>query len=524
MFHNCPDWLRSGFDRQNKPDLFLVLLGSTCGEEYSWADVQVIGEFRQGIASEYLQGLLHLCRYGREVFTSQPTRLFLHGFYIFGSIMELWIFDRSGLYSCETFDIHEKPDRLITTIAGYTMMSDDELGINTHIKNDELGKYILLKGDDETEAKKNYFEDQPIAFPQRIVSQRHTCYPAKRLASKGCEFVLKFSWRSDDRRSEEKILRLVKQRNVWGVVQLFSHQQLDSIANLRQGLRFGVPRKFLPTTSKASDTTQSKSEGSSPGGVNKFSVEARPAAPAHPSNESNPPFDNLTFCCLANYPLGRPLYKFETILEFLEGCRDAIKGHRSLYQDGKILHQDVSRDNIIILETKNEGGPRGILIDLDLAMELDVGPQMSGELIGTRAFVAIGLLERKPHTYRHDLESFIYVFLWIIICWGHKGLPPMSRLRRWTSGSWKHLAQRKIDDISKENFEKITSEFSPKFKDLKGLAEDLRQVLFPQRDGLLFTGTDDKPEDVDRLYDGLINAFDVAASSYAQRGANAGKI
>jgi hypothetical protein len=99
--------------------------------------------------------------------------------------MELRIFDRSGLYSCETFDIHEKPDRFITTIAGYTMMSDGELGINTLIEKDELGKYILLEGVDETEAEKLYLEDQPIAFPRRILSQGPTYYPAKRLASKG---------------------------------------------------------------------------------------------------------------------------------------------------------------------------------------------------------------------------------------------------------------------------------------------------------------------------------------------------
>lgn len=299
---------------------------------------------------------------------------------------------------------------------------------------------------------------------------------------------------------------------------------LDAIANLRQGLWFGVPRKFLPATSKASDTTRSKSEGSSPGGVNEYSVEARPTVPARTSNESNPPFDNLIFYCLVIYPLGRPLDKFETILEFLEGCRDAIKGHRSLYQDGKILHQDVSRDNIIIPEVKNEGGPRGILIDLNLAMELDIGPQRPGELVGTRAFMAIGALEGKPHTYHHDLESFLYVFLWTVICWGHESLPPTSRLQRWKSGGWKDLARSKVDDIAKENFENITSEFSPKFKDLKGLTEDLRQVLFPRRDGSLFTGTDLKSEEIDRLYDELINAFDVAASSYAQRGAKAGKI
>jgi hypothetical protein len=113
--------------------LFLVPNESACDDDYTWADVQVVGQFEEDSRDDYLEGFLRLYAHAREVFISQPTRLFLHGFYVFGSMMELWMFGRSGLYSCEHFDVTADRDRLLTIIAGYQMMSDSELEINALI-------------------------------------------------------------------------------------------------------------------------------------------------------------------------------------------------------------------------------------------------------------------------------------------------------------------------------------------------------------------------------------------------------
>jgi Fungal protein kinase len=70
------------------------------------------------------------------------------------------------------------PDHFIKVMAGYAMMSDEELGLNTYIKQDEHGKYIMFKGQGKGE-EKLYLEDEPIAFQHAIVC-RTTCYRAKR--------------------------------------------------------------------------------------------------------------------------------------------------------------------------------------------------------------------------------------------------------------------------------------------------------------------------------------------------------
>lgn len=48
------------------------------------------------------------------------------------------------------------------------------------------------------------------------------------------------------------------------------------------------------------------------------------------------------------------------------------------------------------------------------------------------------------------------------------------------------------------------------FESLKPLAGRLHQILFPMRDGIIWTGTDASPGAVDMLYDGMIGAFEEA--------------
>jgi hypothetical protein len=137
---------RSHFFPQGISQRFLISTESAREGEYGWADVQVVGQFQVNPGHGYVPGFLHLYRCAREVFRKQPTRLFLHGFYVFGSEMELWMFDRSGLYGSEPFNVQHGLEQLITIVTGYTRMSDAELGINSLILLDDMGKYILAEG------------------------------------------------------------------------------------------------------------------------------------------------------------------------------------------------------------------------------------------------------------------------------------------------------------------------------------------------------------------------------------------
>jgi serine/threonine protein kinase len=121
-------------------------------------------------------------------------------------------------------------------------------------------------------------------------------------------------------------------------------------------------------------------------------------------------YGNRVNYCLVTSPAGRPLHEYQSARELLEALRDAIRGHRPLLVDGKILHRDISENNIIVINAAAAGDPKGMLIYLDLEKELDSLSSGARHRTGTMQFMAIEVLQGKGHTYRHNLESFFYVF------------------------------------------------------------------------------------------------------------------
>ncbi|KAI1441361.1 FunK1 protein kinase [Annulohypoxylon stygium] len=484
--------------------LLITPASPTSNVQTTWDRVQVTGQFYRCSTVCYQDGLLRLCRSARQVFASQPTRLFLHGFYIRGSLVELWAFDRSGLYCSHLFDIQKDFIQFLSVILSYQQMTNQELGESNIIETDKGGNYITLDNTATPSLGKFYFESQPIVSREGLVGTGTTCYRARMSDSNHWNCILKLKWRWARERSEDELLKKTKNKCVWGVVSLNYYEELESTANLRRSLRWGRQRKFARTHFH-------KRNGNMEG--QQQHVTPNPDGLAEHTEETDNLFQNRILTCIVTSPVGRPLHTFQSILELLQVFRDAIKCHRSLYYDAKILHQDISSGNMIILDDEGEGNPRGILIDLDSAIELTEGPETEHGITGTRPFMAIGVLKSERHTYRHDLESFLYVFLWTIITNHAENPPEMSKLRQWSSGDWDELAARKSADMDQDGFQTILGEFVSEFYPLKSLAESLRQLLFPLRSGATWIGTDGSFEATDNLYSRMINAFEEAIAS-----------
>jgi serine/threonine protein kinase len=209
-------------------------------------------------------------------------------------------------------------------------------------------------------------------------------------------------------------------------------------------------------------------------------------------------------------------FKNRTCSRLLTALRDAIKAHQSLYLEGKILHRDISENNIIITDPETADGFTGMLIDLDLAKE--TGSKRSGarHKTGTMEFMAIGILRQADHTYRHDLESLFYVILWICArrawdrefgCWSAER-PKESMLRKWYAGSYTEIAQSKEYAMSVSGFKHILNEMPAIFDCIRPLCRKIRGILFPLlQNEELRTGT---PLDPEELYGPIIRAFDEA--------------
>lgn len=222
----------------------------SCGDssraKHDWKDVQVIGELRVS-NNDWKRKLLQLGRYMRDVFSIQPTRRFVHGFTLLGTTMELWVFDRSGPYSSGPFDIHEEPEQFIRAIAGYAMMSDEELGLDTFVERIGGDRFITIMEDATAKETKLQLEQNPFVIQRVIVCRGTNCHRSKDL-----EKVVKFSWTSDKRPPESKLLRLACERGVDGVARLLCHHRITSINEMREGLTFSTPHHFRNTNSNAS--------------------------------------------------------------------------------------------------------------------------------------------------------------------------------------------------------------------------------------------------------------------------------
>lgn len=174
-----------GAEARRQLDIFVKPNGKNISKTvHDWKDFTVIGLLRES-DKEWKVKLLQLGTYMRDVFVTQPTRRFVHGFTLLGSTMELWGFDRSGPYSSGVFDIHKKPELFIRAIAGYTMMSDEELGLDTFTGLDtfrgldEEYRSITITEDTTGKERRLQLEEDPIAYQRAIVCRGTSCFRAR---------------------------------------------------------------------------------------------------------------------------------------------------------------------------------------------------------------------------------------------------------------------------------------------------------------------------------------------------------
>ncbi|KAI1932670.1 hypothetical protein LOZ65_000659 [Ophidiomyces ophidiicola] len=517
---------------------------------HDWNSVEVIGKLKASNKS-FKRTLAQLARYAQDVFAYQPTRRYLHAFTICGTFMTPWVFDRSGCYSPGQLNIHEEPQRFISLIVGYLMMNEEELGLDTFIKRNGNHRFIHIHRDGAKVSRQLELKPDPLIHQQAIACRGMSCYLTKALHSKHWNYVTKFSWATDKRTPEVDLLKLANQRQVEGIATLVAHCAITSIKDLRSGLTFKEPYSFYGKSSTPFAVSQSQphrhfsrpsidphdlaiaeiagdrpSRKRKPGDVSIYpSKRQKPSRQRSgplrneisydPNEETSSvlfgdnPYDNHILHCLVTHPTGRPIYKYQSTLELLEALRDAIKAHRNLYSQCNILHRDISENNIIITDYKKTGFA-GMLIDMDLSLDLSNSRTLAPSRTGTVEFMAFGVLLNSWHTYRHDLESFFYVLIWQC---GHRGWkfvnrpkdrPTDSLLSGWETGSFRKNAMSKIGIMDRIIFESVLEEFPLEFDCVKPLCRMLRGILFPICNGAMFTATPKHPE---TLYEPIIEAF-----------------
>ncbi|KAI1357851.1 serine/threonine-protein kinase Sgk2 [Xylaria arbuscula] len=524
-------------ERKGRMDLFLQTPATEASSTLWYKDVLVVGEQKKSYdTGRFKADLLQLTRHVRGVFADQPTRRFIHAFSLCSSMIELWVFDRSGAYSSGPFDIHDEPDKFAPAFIGYTTMDDDAMGLDTFIEREVGHRYVTL--DDANGKQTKVRLDKAMVRHKGIVCRGTTCYETQN------SHVAKFSWASDKRKLEVEQLKLAEERGVKGVARVVAHRQITTIAEMREGLEFPKPHKFRddavhfndpPSATASANTSGNKRKPSSDQISDNASRSKRRRFNSQKSKlakefndqlsigKDKPSlyipgedlWENRIYSCLIVSPAGRVISDFKTTRELLESMRDAIKAHKSLYVTGGILHRDISSNNIIITEPDKSNGFKGMLIDLDMAKEKDSGPSGVVHRTGTMQFMAVEVLQKVDHTYRHDLESFFYVLIWMCArqSWsngfaGEERPPKESLLRNWEMGTFKEIATAK-QGMTVNILEQIVCEFPEALSVVKPLCLRIRKIMFGGKARLEFGTPSGPPEP---LYDGIITAYDEAIS------------
>ena len=164
-------------------------------------------------------------------------------------------------------------------------------------------------------------------------------------------------------------------------------------------------------------------------------------------------------------------------------------------------------------------GFKGMLIDLNLVKVRDSGPSRARHQIGTMQFMAVEVLRTADHTYRHDLELFFYVLLWMCArqSWingfsGERKPPRESLLQKWEIRSFSDIADAKEGHMTVNSLERIMGEFPKALDTAKPLCLKIRKILFPlDKDERMSFGT--PVGDLDQLYKPIIEAYDDTISN-----------
>lgn len=471
-----------------RPDFILTTEPSSP----SWFNVLVVGEHqsKKGSGSSRDSAMIQLASYAEQVFVVQPFRSAVLGILTsnMAPCLTFWRFDRAGAirslplsYGSTTFHL----EVVIQALAAVSQMPAIALGFHVSSISWDFSQYEY-----PVDEKSQFTIQVPVtnrdADEENSISLQKLLFVAPGIVTRGTRVwqgimgeksvVIKYSWRSTKRDPEARWYQIAASQGVVGIPELIACDTYEDIF-------FGVrPSGFTS---------------------NKTVLEAY---------NRHIQTHNRTMTRLVLSPMGSPISTSAlTPLQVARALLAALIGHASLFFQAGILHRDISPNNIISMVTPvavSHPSPEwlcatptnlyGCLIDLDYAIDAsELTPSGAADRTGTYPFIAIRvLLGEEVHRYRHDLESILYVLLWVS-CYprppgqqstittsarpGVEGTWPVDDpLYLWTQGDVLTVTSHKTTHIvsSATSFARLLERFRPGFESFRRTAFQFRKLLW----------------------------------------------
>ncbi|KAF9038699.1 hypothetical protein BJ165DRAFT_1531755 [Panaeolus papilionaceus] len=334
---------------------------------------------------------IQFCSYARQCFISHPTRIFVYGLCITERSFRLYRYDRCGALYSDWINYRCKgSSKLVQALALISSSNPADLGFDTTVRINESGKHVFsMKGDTTS------FEltETSVRWHTWSLWGRATICWRVTDNTTGKKHLLKQQFINVSREPREGAI-LKELKDIVGVSKLLVAQEVGSKMSTLRGMKAGTfkPADFHDRV------------------LYRLLLE-----------EYGPTIDHVTDLVL-----------------LLKALRDAIQVHQDVWSKKKILHRDISTNNILYAIDPNapsEGEKYGNLIDFELGVKID-RETTSHEVdfrTGTRAFQSVSVLNssqksafKQLHDYLDDLESVFWVLVWILA----GQLPPVNATPR----------------------------------------------------------------------------------------------
>ncbi|KAF4612128.1 hypothetical protein D9613_004384 [Agrocybe pediades] len=332
--------------------------------------------------------------YARQCFIQQHNRQSVYALLISQKRARLYIFDRSGACHSEDINIHKNAKVFVRIILGICSPDFAAVGFDTSIYWSDDGTRHIQTLDENKNTVIYQIKDpngKPL-FHAGTIEGRGTCCWAVEGG-----LVVKDQWTSVGQTPEVDFLEASK--GLAFVGQMVAHVTGTSTAKLR--------------------------------GFNDYDHDVAPEDKKH--------FCDRYFHRVTLKDGGKPLLQFSSPEEVLHAMRNAIRGHKNLWDRG-ILHRDISINNILI--TRSDTVPHGgTLIDLDMAVWIDRANSPEAKDFRA-AFQSVSILSRSlkekisrpPHDHLDDFESVLYVLCSVTMGFegpGKKATPICEDIHQW---------------------------------------------------------------------------------------------
>ena len=257
----------------------------------SWKTTRFVGELKQSATySNRNSTIVRQANYIREIFGSQQTRMWAHGFTLCADEFRIWLFDRAGGLGGRLISVHKEPLVFIKAIISFAWMDSGRLGFDPTIRWRPLTEepdvvydatifhsqyqyrpdiplpYIKIETKDSIT---QYFDIDVVSpLARRVAIQsRGTVVFAARMSNPDLDsnstnspwnYVVKEHWRAQPAFTEATILQSIGSDEIIGLPLYHFHQSMGRVSTL---VRKDYDRSGVSTVKPPSPPTDPTSSG-----------------------------------------------------------------------------------------------------------------------------------------------------------------------------------------------------------------------------------------------------------------------